>query len=69
MIGEVEPKPKVNAELTFSSDLIGQILGEYVRKEYNLDVENIKFEIDPGHDERMSYKAPSLKRAVAKVKL
>ena len=63
------PKPKVNAELTFGSDLIGKILGEYVRKEYKLEVEAINFVIDPGYDDRMNYKAPGLKHVTLKVKL
>lgn len=67
--GIFNPKPKINAELTFDSDLIGKILGEYVRKEYKLEVESVCFVIDPGYDDRMNYRAPGLKHVTLKVKL
>lgn len=70
--GLIHPKLKVDAELTFSSDLIGKILSDYVRKEYKLEVESTNFVIDPGigsYDDRMTYKAPGLKHVIMKVKL
>lgn len=42
---------------------------DYIKKELKFETTEIRFEIDPGYDDRCSYKAPSLKQAVIKVKV
>ena len=60
---------KVDAEIILKPQDLEEIIRLHVKEYLGRNVSEIRFEIDPGHDERMSYKAPRLKRAVAKVKL
>lgn len=60
---------KVNAEIQLKPDDVGKIISDYIKKELKFETTEIRFEIDPGYDDRCSYKAPSLKQAVIKVKV